>query len=704
MPSTTPEKPQKQPAARKPAEKASAPPLKPKAPAVDLLEPKKKPKKATTGDPATKAKSALPPISKLIPEAQPAAPPQPPPVPAPTPANQEAPAPCEPTPAAKAEPPSEPPAPPPKVLHLKTGLSIKDLAPMLGLKPFQIIKDLMDMGIFANANQVLDLDTIGKICQLHGWTLEREKKDPSKGHRKPEVKAEPPKPAEPAPQAALITRPPIVTFMGHVDHGKTSLLDAIRKTRVAAGEAGGITQHIGASSVERNGQRITFLDTPGHAAFTAMRARGANVTDIVVLVVAADDGLMPQSLEAINHARAAQVTIMVAINKIDVPGANPDKVKKQLQEQGLTPEEWGGQTICCEVSAIKGTGVDHLLDMILLQAEILELKADPKAQARGTVIETQLEQGRGPTATIIVRSGTLRVGDPFLCGDHWGKVKQLINDLGQPVKSAGPGMPIKVVGLSGLPAAGDELVVMESEREARRVSEERLEAIRTSKLATPRRATLENLFAEIAEGQKPCLRVVLKGDVSGSVEAITGALKDIPQNKVTLEIIHSAVGPVTESDVLLATASNAVIIGFGVKVENTAASAAKREGVQIKLFSIIYELIDQVREAMAGLLEPELRETVLGHAKVLKIFDLARGKVAGCYVEDGRIVRTARARVLRKKQPIYDGGIATLRRFKDEVKEVRAGLECGIRLGDFEEYLPEDIIQCYQLEKVPQQL
>jgi translation initiation factor IF-2 len=668
----------------------------PKVPAetLDLLEPKKKVKRKEAEGGATKP--AIAPIQRI--QARPPAkssvavqqPPEPvPPIEAPVEAVTEQP---ESTEASK------------KVIHLKTSITVKDLAPLLGIKPFQVIADLMSLQIFANINQSLELDTVAKLCEKHNFVLEREKKDTSKGHHKPEVKVEIPKEPEKPKEEALKPRAPIITFMGHVDHGKTSLLDAIRKSRVAAGEAGGITQHIGAYSVQRNGQSITFLDTPGHAAFTAMRARGANVTDIVVLVVAADDGLMPQTIEAINHAKAAKVQILVAINKIDLPSANPDKVKTQLQEKGLTPEDWGGDIICCLVSATKGTGVDTLLDMISLQSEVLELKADPRATPRCTVIEAQLEQGRGPTATVIVRMGTLRVGDAFICGNYWGKVKQLINDTGKPVKEAGPAMPVKVLGLSGLPNAGDELVVMESERDARLLGEERLFEIRSSKLAAPQRATLENLFANIAEGQKPTLQVVLKGDVQGSVEALVGALKEIPQTKITLDIIHSAVGPITESDVLLASASNAVIIGFAVKVENNASTVSKREGVQIKLYSVIYELIDQVKEAMAGMLEPELRETVIGHAEVRQVFDLSKGKVAGCYVSDGRISRSARARVLRKKQPIYDGGIATLRRFQDDVKEVRAGLECGIRLGDFSEYLPEDTIECYTLEKVPQQL
>ncbi len=677
----------------------SEPPLAPKAPTetLDLLEPKKKVKRR---DPeGGVSKPVLPPIQKI--QARP-------PV---KPIVVEKAPPAEPVEPKETlvEPAVEPvaavsPESDKKVIHLKTSITVKDLAPLLGIKPFQVIADLMALQIFANINQTLELDTVAKLCEKHGLVLEREKKDTSKGHHKQEIKVEVPKEPEKPREEALKPRAPIVTFMGHVDHGKTSLLDAIRKSRVAAGEAGGITQHIGAYSVQHKGQSITFLDTPGHAAFTAMRARGANVTDIVVLVVAADDGLMPQTLEAINHAKAAKVQMMVAINKIDLPSANIDKVKTQLQEKGLTPEDWGGEIICCPVSATKGAGVDSLLEMISLQSEVLELKSDPRATPRCTVIEAQLEQGRGPTATVIVRMGTLRVGDSLICGNYWGKVKQLMSDTGKPVKEAGPAVPVKVLGLSGLPNAGDELVVMESERAARILSEERLVDIRNSKLAAPQRATLENLFANIAEGQKPTLLIVLKGDVQGSVEALVGALKEIPQSKITLDIIHSAVGPITESDVLLASASNAVIIGFSVKVENNASTVAKREGVQIKLYSIIYELIDQVKEAMAGMLEPELRETVIGHAEVRQVFDLSKGKVAGCYVNDGRISRSARARVLRKRQPIYDGGIGTLRRFQDDVKEVRAGLECGIKLGDFSEYLPDDIIECYTLEKVPQQL
>jgi len=646
-------------------------------------------RKPTPAEGEEKPRKILPPISRIkAPEPAPA------PVAAPTPAPiADAPAADE-----DGEKTDE------KVIHIKPPIIIKDLAAQLGLKSFQITKDLMELGIFANPNQTIEPDIATAVCNKHGFTFEKEKREKGAGVHKVEVHVEPPKPPPEPKKEELTLRAPIVTFMGHVDHGKTSLMDYIRKSRVAAGEAGGITQHIGAYSVENNGHKITFLDTPGHEAFTAMRARGANVTDIVVLVVAADDGLMPQTLEAISHARAAKVPIIVAINKIDLQSANVDRVKKQLQEKELTPEDWGGETICCPVSATKGTGVDHLLEMILLQSEILELKSSPTVLPRGTVIEAQIEPGRGPTATVIVRMGTLKVGQPFICGSYSGKIKSLIDDKGQIVKEAAPSTPVKILGFAGLPNAGDEFLVMESERDAKTLSEERLESLRNQKLAAPQRATLENLFENLAADARKSLNLVLKSDVQGSLEALVQSLKQIDSKKIDLEIIHSAVGPVTESDILLATASNAIVIGFNVKVENSAANAAKREGVQIKLYSIIYELIDQVKEAMAGLLEPETRETTIGHAEVKKVFELSKGLVAGCIVTDGRISRSARARVLRGKQPIYDGGIATLRRFQDDVKEVRNGLECGIKLGDFTEYEAGDIIQCYTLEKVAQKL
>ncbi len=591
-----------------------------------------------------------------------------------------------------------------RVIHIKPPILIKELAAQMEIPAFKIIKDLMGMQIFANINQSIEPEIASKLCDMYGLLFEREKRVSGGGvHKEEKVVVEPPKPVEEKPEAKKI-RGPIITFMGHVDHGKTSLLDAIRRAKVASGEAGGITQRIGAYSIDWKGHPITFIDTPGHAAFSAMRARGANVTDIVVLVVAADDGLMPQTLEALSHAQAAKVTIMVAINKCDLKTANIDRVKQQLQEKGLVPEDWGGETVVCEVSAHTGNGIDNLLEMMSLQAEVLELKANPDQAARASVIEAQVEAGRGPTATVIVNTGTLHVGDAFICGNYWGKVKQLINEDGEAFKSAGPAVPAKVLGLSGLPNAGDELVVMENERSARQLSEERLGAQRQEKLAAPKRATLENLFANLEAEQKKVLQIVLKADMQGSLEAIIGMLADIPQEKIDLKLIHSAVGPITESDVLLASASDAIIIGFGVKVENSANTAARKEGVQIKLFSIIYELADQMREAMTGLLDPEVREAIIGHAEVKQIFDLSRGMVAGSMVTDGRISRTARARVLRRRQAVYDGGLSTLRRFTEDVKEVRAGLECGIRLGDFSEYEVGDIIECYTLEKVAQEL
>lgn len=682
------------------APKATPPPPPPPKETVSLIDEKPKTLRKRT----TKAEDAprvLPPISRILePEVH---------RPIPTPAEE---------PTSAKEPNSVPQPPSPeslteqtpeleddKTIHLKAPVGVKDLAAALGLRPFEIIRDLMGLNIFASINSSVDAEAASQVCKLHGFKFERERREKGAGIHKVEEKVvEPPKEIEPPKKDELKLRAPIVTFMGHVDHGKTTLMDTIRKARVAAGEAGGITQHIGAYSVEKNGQCITFLDTPGHAAFSAMRARGANVTDIVVLVVAADDGLMPQTLEAISHAKNAKVQMIVAITKMDTQGANPDRVKAQLQEKGLAPEDWGGDTICVPVSAIKNQGIDKLLESILLVAEVSELKATSGGVARATVIEAQFEQGRGPAATVIVRTGTLKVGAPVICGNYHGKIKALLDEQGKPMKSAGPSTPAKVVGLSGLPNAGDELVVMESERAANQLSQDRLDALRASKLTAPARPTLENLFASLADDQKKVLKLVVKSDVQGSLEAICASVSEIKSNKVDTEIVHQAVGPISENDVLLAAAAGGVIIGFNVKVENSAAATAKREGVQIKLYSIIYELLDQVKEAMAGLLDPVTRESALGHAEVRRVFDLSKGVVAGCYVTDGRILRSGRARVLRGRQPIYDGGIGTLRRFQEDVKEVKIGFECGIRLGDFDEYEVGDIIECYQLEKVAQKL
>jgi translation initiation factor IF-2 len=690
-----PAKPQSHPAA--PPKPATKPVHRPPTESVSLIDKKHPEKKAVDGE-SKKKMTVLPPISRIRASLEaPTAPPPKKTEPAPAPTVPETPT----TEAAPAEPEARDDGK--QVIHIKPPIIVKQLATELGVKPHQLIAELMTFNIFANINQTIEPDIASKIAESHGFVLEKERREKGGGvHKVEQVVVAPPKPVI-QKKEELKHRAPIITFMGHVDHGKTSLMDAIRKTRVAAGEAGGITQHIGAYSVDHKGQKITFIDTPGHAAFTAMRARGANVTDIVVLVVAADDGLMPQTIEAINHAKAApHVEIVVAINKIDLPGANIDRVKKQLQDRDLTPEDWGGKTVVCEVSATRGTGIDHLLEMMLLQAEVMDLKSSPTATPRGTVIEAQVEAGRGPTASVIVQMGTLKVGEPFICGDYSGKVKSLIDDKGKPVKEAGPATPVKVLGFTGLPNAGDEFLVMESDRASKTLSDERLQAKRTEKLSVPQRATLETLL-EAADGRKT-LKLVLKCDTQGSVEAITGALGQIESKKVEQDIIHAGVGPISESDILLASASNAVVIGFNIKVENMAVTAAKREGVQIKLYSIIYELIDQIRDAMAGLLDPEFRETIIGHAEVKQVFELSKGIVAGCLVTDGRISRTARARVTRKRQPVYDGGVSTLRRFQDDVKEVRSGLECGIKLGDFSEYHVGDVIECYQLEAMAQKL
>lgn len=508
----------------------------------------------------------------------------------------------------------------------------------------------------------------------------------------------------------LVSRAPVVTIMGHVDHGKTTLLDVIRKSNVAAGEAGGITQHIGAYTITiphperpKDLQQITFLDTPGHAAFSAMRARGANVTDIVILVVAANDGVMPQTVEALNHARAAKVPIIVAVNKADHPNANPMKVRQQLQDKGVVPEEWGGDTIFQDVSALTKQGVDKLLEMIILQAEVLELKANPNRRAKGNVIESGLEPG-GPTATILIRKGTLRVGDILICGHFWGKVRALINEEGKRLKEAGPSVAVKVLGLNGIPEAGLEFSVVENEKSVRALAEQRGEEARNQGKEKRTKVTLENLFDALAADAAKVLRVVVKGDAQGSVEAIVEALKKIETDKVSLDVIHSAVGTITESDVLLASASKAIILGFHTRIDNGIPEIAKREAVQIKQYTIIYELIDEVKEAMAGLLEPVLKEVVVGSADVRQVFALSKGgNVAGCMVSNGRISK-GKVRVLRRKEPIHEGVIQSLRRFQDEVNEVRVGLECGIRVSSFDDFQPGDVIESFTTEKVAQKL
>src|SRR5256886_9416080 len=610
--------------------------------------------------------------------------------------------------------PAAPPAPkfvPPatgEIITLKPPVVVRDLAEQLKRKPFQLIADLMELGVFANVNQSIDETTAQKLCAKYGFRFEVEKRERGAG-----IVHAPPRPVERDVEDRpedLRPRAPVVTIMGHVDHGKTTLLDVIRKSNVAAREAGGITQHIGAYTIsithpERKNelQQITFLDTPGHAAFSSMRARGANVTDIVVLVVAANDGVMPQTLEALSHAQAAKVPTIVAVNKSDHPNANPMRVRQQLQDKGLVCEEWGGSTIFVDISALTQQGIDKLLEMIVLQAEVLELKANPDRRAKGNVIESGLEPG-GPTATVLVRKGTLHVGDMVICGQYWGKVRALINEEGKRLKEAGPSVAVKVLGLNGVPEAGLEFSVVENEKDARALAEERIEKVRGEEKERRPQVTLENLFETLASESSKVLKVVVKADTQGSVEAIVDALKKLESEKVALEVIHSAVGTITESDVLLASASKAIVLGFHTRVDNGVSDLAKRQVGHMKLHPIIYELIDEVKEAMAGLLDPLVKEIVVGSAEVRKVFALSKGgNVAGCVVTSGRIVK-GKMRVQRRKGLIYEGVSLSLRRFQDEVNEVRAGMECGIRLDGFNDFQVGDAIECYTLEKVPQKL
>ncbi len=655
-------------------------PAAPKKEVLDLLSPRKVVKKQAA--PASAGAEAAP-AAQPAPAAAPAQPEMP---------KMEAPAPV---------------TPDGKILNIKAPISVADLAALMSLKPFKLIAELLPMGVFANPATVLDSDQVAALCEKHGFTFERVKREKGAGVKAPveEIKEPEAVAIEEEPEDALKVRTPIITVMGHVDHGKTSLLDYIRRTKVVAGEAGGITQHIGAYTVEHDGKTITFIDTPGHAIFTEMRARGADVTDIVVLVVAANDGIMPQTREAIMHAKAAHKTIIVAINKCDLPAADPMRVRTQLMEEGLMPTDFGGDIECVNVSAATGEGIDDLLDLLCLQAEVLELKANPRANCRASIIEARMEQGKGSSATVIVQSGTLKVGMPFICGPYSGKVKTLFNDKGKAIKKVTPGMPAEVSGFLETPNVGDELVEMESERAARKLSTERQEELRQQRLSAPKRSRMEDILAMMGEGnQKAVLKLYLKGDVQGSVEAIKKAIMDIKSDKVECEFIGAAAGPISESDVLLASSSDAVILGFNVKVESNAVKAVKREGVQVKIFSIVYELIDQVKDAMLGLLEPETRETVLGHAQIKQVFKLNKGKAAGSYVSDGKMQRTAEARVIRDGQVVFDGKMSTLRRFQDEVEEVKSGLECGIRLADYNDYEEGDIIECYLLEKIKQTL
>ena len=591
----------------------------------------------------------------------------------------------------------------------KPKVAVKEFAQMMGLKPNMVIAELMKMNIFASINAEIDLKVAKEIGAKHGFTVRKEEKRKAPPQQ-PKAKKLAAKKMEEVPDSpdTLLQRPPVVTFMGHVDHGKTSLLDQIRNTRVTAGESGGITQHIGAYTVEVNDHKITFLDTPGHAAFTAMRARGANLTDIAVLVVAADDGVMPQTVEAIKHAQAAGVCIIIAMNKMDLRSANPDRLKQQLQENEIMVEDWGGSIGCCPVSATTGEGIDGLLERIVLESEMLELKANPNKPAHGFVVEAQMEPGMGPTASLLVKSGTLNMGDSVICGSCWGRVKALISDQGKKVRSAGPSMAVKLLGLTNVPGAGDEFQVMSNDRDAKAISEEMQQEERTQALegaAGPKKMSLDDLFGAADSVEKKELKVIIKADVQGSLEAISHSLKGIKSDKVTIRIISSDVGNITVNDVLLASASDAIILGFHAGKENGANAAAKREGVEIRLYSIIYELIDDVESAMKGLLEPELREQVIGDAEIREVFELSKkSKIAGCMVMSGRIAAKASIRIKRGRDVLFEGVIGSLKRFQNEANEVRQGQECGIRPDNFTNFEAGDTIEAYFVEKITQEL
>ncbi|MEC7905938.1 MAG: translation initiation factor IF-2 [Verrucomicrobiota bacterium] len=588
-----------------------------------------------------------------------------------------------------------------RTIVVKPPIVVRDLAAELGIKPFKLISDLMEMGIFASINQSLEEDVASKLAEKRGIILEiRHRGEGPKANKKKEVK-------EVDESALLEERPAVVCILGHVDHGKTSLLDYIRKESVVSKEAGGITQHIGAYQVDHNDKKITFLDTPGHAAFNQMRARGADVTDVAVLIVAADDGFMPQTDEALKFIQKAGVQPIVAINKIDTQGANIDRVKTQMQERGIPSEDWGGETITVPISALKGDGIEDLLDMILLQTEVLELKANPKKAAEGVIIEGQVEIGRGPTATVIVQAGTLKIGDCLVCGPHFTKVKALFNEYGKNLKAAPPSTPVRIIGWSGVPDCGATFHAAKNEKAAKREAEENTILQRADQKADQEErmpTSQEKLFAAIAANQKKTLRLIVKGDVYGSVEAIKNALTEIHSDKVALYIVRADVGPVSKSDVQKASAGATEIIGFNVKSENGVQALAKHHAVKITHHKIIYELIDQVRDDMVGMLDPEFRENKIGAAEVRAVFPIAKGFVAGCLVVEGRVVAQGHARLIRNGEVVAEQKIDSLRRVKDEVKEVRAGTECGIHLENTNDYKEGDLIEIYEIHEIRPEL
>jgi translation initiation factor IF-2 len=583
-----------------------------------------------------------------------------------------------------------------RIVRVSEVITVGDLAKAMGVKAGEVIKKLMDSGMMATINQVLDLDTASLIASEFEYNVENVAFD-----------AESMLEVDHEAQADDSTQPrsPVVTIMGHVDHGKTSLLDAIRQTNVTAQEAGGITQHIGAYSVEVHDKRVTFLDTPGHEAFTAMRARGAKVTDMVVLVVAADDGVMPQTVEAINHARAAGVPIIVAINKIDKAEANIERIRQGLADYGLVAEDWGGDTICVPVSAKTKEGIPHLLEMLLLQADVLELKANPAKLARGTIVEAKLDRGRGPVATVLVQEGTLKVGDPFVCGGNYGRVRAMIDERGHKVEAAGPSSPVEILGLQGVPDAGSPFVAVTDEATARQVAAHRRGKQREAGLVKTAKVSLEDLYQQIQAGDVKELRVVIKADVQGSVEALSEALSRLSTDEVRLNVLHASVGGITESDVLLAAASNAVVIGFNVRPESKATEVAEREGVDVRLYTVIYDALNDVRDAMEGLLEPTVREKTVGRAEVRQVFSVPSfGVVAGSFVTEGKVTRNAAVRLVRDHVVVYTGKIASLRRFKEDAREVQSGYECGIGLENYQDVKAGDVIEVYETERVARRL
>ena len=577
------------------------------------------------------------------------------------------------------------------ILEIGETITVKELADMLQKPYADVIKNLMFLGIMAAVNQEIDYNTAEKLCEK--YEIMCEKKEESAELESLNVEED--------DDENLVKRPPIVTVMGHVDHGKTSLLDAIRKTKVIDSEAGGITQHIGAYTVTINGEKITFLDTPGHEAFTAMRARGAQITDIVILVVAADDGIMPQTKEAISHCKAADVPIVVAINKIDKPGANIDKVKQELTEYGLVSEDWGGDTICVPVSAKKGLNLDQLLEMVLLTAEMLELKANPNRKAMGTVIEAKLDKGRGAVASLLVQSGTLSVGDSILVGTTYGRIRAMFNDDGKKIKSAGPSMPVEILGLSEVPAAGDRFNEVKDEKTARDMASKRKEKLKIETLNSSHKVSLEDLYNQIREGKVKELAIIVKADVQGSVEAIKQSLEKLSTDDVKVRVIHGGVGAITETDVTLATASNAIIIGFNVRPDVNASALAEKEEVEIKQYSVIYQALEDVEAAMKGMLDPVYEEKIIGNAEVRQTFKVSNvGTIAGCYVLDGKILRNSEVRVIREGVVVFEGVLASLKRFKDDVKEVASNYECGLRVDRFNDIKEGDIIEAFKMEAI----